>query len=177
MLRHEGEGFADRVGAAEAEIAVHGALKLEELRRDIRLLKRFHRALRLVERVAIGREDGDRVNGAEIEPRRDVGHLDEDETRVLCRCLCGEREGEGSAAVVADEHHFLVERHAANGYLILCGDILDAVLAVADGPTEVHQVQVANALLKKAVPATGIFPTEHIPTKTEAARARYEPTT
>jgi len=47
------------------------------------------------------------------------------------------------------------------------------MLAVADGPTEVHQVQVANALLKTAQPAPGLFPTEHIPTKTEAARARF----
>jgi acyl-CoA dehydrogenase len=47
------------------------------------------------------------------------------------------------------------------------------MLAVADGPTEVHQVQVANALLKNAKPAPGLFPTEHIPTKTQAALARY----
>ena len=48
-----------------------------------------------------------------------------------------------------------------------------SVLGLADGPTEVHQVQVANALLKTAMPAPGLFPTEHIPTKTEAARAKY----
>lgn len=47
------------------------------------------------------------------------------------------------------------------------------MLAVADGPTEVHQVQVANALLKTAKPAPGLFPSEHIPTKTAAARARF----
>ena len=47
------------------------------------------------------------------------------------------------------------------------------MLAVADGPTEVHQVQVANALLKTAKPAPGLFPTEHIPTKTEAALTRF----
>lgn len=47
------------------------------------------------------------------------------------------------------------------------------MLAVADGPTEVHQVQVANALLKTATPAPGLFPSEHIPTKREAARAKY----
>jgi len=39
------------------------------------------------------------------------------------------------------------------------------MLAVADGPTEVHQVQVANALLKSAKPAEGLFPSDHIPTK------------
>jgi acyl-CoA dehydrogenase len=47
------------------------------------------------------------------------------------------------------------------------------MLAVADGPTEVHLVQVANALLKNARPAPGLFPSEHIPTKRAAARARF----
>jgi len=47
------------------------------------------------------------------------------------------------------------------------------MLAVADGPTEVHQIQVANALLKTATPAPGLFPSEHIPTKREKARAKY----
>jgi acyl-CoA dehydrogenase len=47
------------------------------------------------------------------------------------------------------------------------------MLAVADGPTEVHQVQVANALLKTAKPAPGLFPTEHLPTRRDAAKARY----
>jgi acyl-CoA dehydrogenase len=47
------------------------------------------------------------------------------------------------------------------------------MLAVADGPTEVHQVQVANALLKAAKPAPGLFPSEYLPHKLEAALARY----
>jgi acyl-CoA dehydrogenase len=47
------------------------------------------------------------------------------------------------------------------------------MLAVADGPTEVHLVQVANALLKNAKPAPGLFPSEHIPTQRAAARARF----
>jgi acyl-CoA dehydrogenase len=47
------------------------------------------------------------------------------------------------------------------------------MLAVADGPTEVHQVQIANALLKSAKPAPGLFPSEYIPHKRAAARARY----
>jgi acyl-CoA dehydrogenase len=47
------------------------------------------------------------------------------------------------------------------------------MLAVADGPTEVHLVQVANALLKTAKPAPGLFPSEHIPAKREAALARF----
>ncbi len=48
-----------------------------------------------------------------------------------------------------------------------------ASLALADGPSEVHKAAVAKALLKNAKPAPGLFPTEHIPTKRAAARARY----
>lgn len=46
------------------------------------------------------------------------------------------------------------------------------MLAVADGPTEVHQVQIANALLKQVTPASGLFPTEHIPTRTAEVETR-----
>jgi acyl-CoA dehydrogenase len=42
------------------------------------------------------------------------------------------------------------------------------MLAVADGPTEVHKVQIANALLKHATQAPGLFPSEHIPTRKAA---------
>jgi len=48
-----------------------------------------------------------------------------------------------------------------------------ALLALADGPTEVHKVQVARAFLGKATPAPGLFPTEHIPTRLAEARARH----
>jgi acyl-CoA dehydrogenase len=47
------------------------------------------------------------------------------------------------------------------------------MLSVADGPTEVHQVQIANALLKQTTPAPGLFPTEHIPTRTAEVEARF----
>jgi acyl-CoA dehydrogenase len=47
------------------------------------------------------------------------------------------------------------------------------VMATADGPTEVHKVQIAKAYLKRAKPAEGLFPTEHIPTKTATARKRF----
>lgn len=46
-------------------------------------------------------------------------------------------------------------------------------LALADGPTEIHKVQIAKAFLGVAKPADGLFPTEHVPTKRAAARARY----
>lgn len=41
-------------------------------------------------------------------------------------------------------------------------------LALADGPTEVHKVQVAKSLLKRGAVAPGLFPSEHIPTRMEA---------
>ncbi len=46
-------------------------------------------------------------------------------------------------------------------------------LAFADGPTDVHKSQLARAYLKKATPAKGMFPSEHTPTRTAAALARY----
>jgi acyl-CoA dehydrogenase len=46
-------------------------------------------------------------------------------------------------------------------------------LAFADGPTDVHKSQLARAYLKSARPAPGMFPSEHIPTRTAAAKARY----
>jgi acyl-CoA dehydrogenase len=46
-------------------------------------------------------------------------------------------------------------------------------LAFADGPTDAHKSQLARAYMRKAKPAEGMFPSEHIPTRTAAARARY----
>ncbi len=46
-------------------------------------------------------------------------------------------------------------------------------LALADGPTEVHRATVAKQLLRGVTPAEGLFPSEHLPLKREAARRRY----
>ena len=46
-------------------------------------------------------------------------------------------------------------------------------LAFADGPTDAHKSQLARAYMKKAKPADGLFPTEHIPTRYASAKARY----
>jgi acyl-CoA dehydrogenase len=46
-------------------------------------------------------------------------------------------------------------------------------LALADGPTEVHKTTIAKQVLKNYTPAPGLFPTEHIPPRRAAVRARY----
>jgi acyl-CoA dehydrogenase len=46
-------------------------------------------------------------------------------------------------------------------------------LAFADGPTDVHKSQLARAYLKNAKPVDGQFPSEHLPSRTAAALARY----
>jgi acyl-CoA dehydrogenase len=46
------------------------------------------------------------------------------------------------------------------------------VMALVDGPTEVHKVTVARQLLKRHRPAEGLWPTEHLPTKVAEAREK-----
>jgi acyl-CoA dehydrogenase len=47
-----------------------------------------------------------------------------------------------------------------------------AVMGMADGPTEVHKVTVARQLLRDYRPSDDLWPTEHIPKKLDAARAK-----
>jgi acyl-CoA dehydrogenase len=44
----------------------------------------------------------------------------------------------------------------------------------SDGPSEVHKTTVARRVLKKYEPAPGLWPTQHIPTQREAARAKID---
>lgn len=46
-------------------------------------------------------------------------------------------------------------------------------MALADGPTEVHQITVARELLRAHKAAQTLFPSEHLPPKIAAARVRY----
>jgi acyl-CoA dehydrogenase len=47
------------------------------------------------------------------------------------------------------------------------------VMGLADGPTEVHKVTVAKQVLRDYKPVDDLWPSEHIPKKLAAARAKY----
>ncbi|MGD6749645.1 acyl-CoA dehydrogenase family protein [Streptomyces sp. BH105] len=47
------------------------------------------------------------------------------------------------------------------------------VMGMADGPTEVHKVTVARQVLRGHEATDGLWPTGHLPTRREAARAKY----
>ncbi len=47
------------------------------------------------------------------------------------------------------------------------------ILALADGPTEVHKVTVARQVLREHRPSDDLWPTEHRPKRVAAARARF----
>jgi acyl-CoA dehydrogenase len=51
--------------------------------------------------------------------------------------------------------------------------VLSAVLALADGPSEVHQATIAKEVLKGHKPVEGTWPSEHLLAKREAARASF----
>ena len=46
-------------------------------------------------------------------------------------------------------------------------------MGLADGPTEVHKVTVARQVLRDYTGTNGLFPTQHIPSKREAAEAKF----
>jgi acyl-CoA dehydrogenase len=48
-----------------------------------------------------------------------------------------------------------------------------AVMGLADGPTEVHKVTVAKQVLRDYEPTEDLWPTEHLPKKRAAARAKF----
>ena len=48
-----------------------------------------------------------------------------------------------------------------------------SVMGIADGPTEVHKVTVAKQVLRDYQASDGLWPTEYLPTREAAARAKY----
>jgi acyl-CoA dehydrogenase len=48
-----------------------------------------------------------------------------------------------------------------------------SVLGLADGPTEVHKVTVARQVLRDYKPADDLWPSQHLPKKLAAARAKF----
>ncbi|HEY3670681.1 MAG TPA: acyl-CoA dehydrogenase family protein, partial [Acidimicrobiia bacterium] len=56
----------------------------------------------------------------------------------------------------------------------LAGLVLAAAsMGLADGPTEVHKVTVARQLLREYKATDDLWPTEHLPKKLAAAKAKY----
>ncbi|MGA9276233.1 acyl-CoA dehydrogenase family protein [Ilumatobacter sp.] len=51
--------------------------------------------------------------------------------------------------------------------------IASEVMALADGPTEVHKTTVARQVLREHKPVDGLWPSAHIPARKAAARAKY----
>jgi acyl-CoA dehydrogenase len=48
-----------------------------------------------------------------------------------------------------------------------------SIMGLADGPTEVHKVTVARQVLRDHRPSDDIWPTEHLPRRVAAARAKF----
>ena len=48
-----------------------------------------------------------------------------------------------------------------------------SVMGLADGPTEVHKVTVARQVLRDHSATDDLWPTQHLPKRREAARAKF----
>lgn len=48
-------------------------------------------------------------------------------------------------------------------------------MALADGATEIHKMQIGRYLMKDVEPAPGLWPTTHLPARVEAAREKFRP--
>ncbi len=70
-----------------------------------------------------------------------------------------------------------IQVHGALGVsneMPLAGMLLtSSVMGLADGPTEVHKVTIARQVLRDYRPSDDLWPTEHLPKKREAAKAKF----
>ncbi|MCU1612725.1 MAG: acyl-CoA dehydrogenase domain protein [Frankiales bacterium] len=80
--------------------------------------------------------------------------------------------------VLTDVAQRAIQVHGALGVtdeLPLMNTLLTGlVLGLADGPTEVHQVTVARQLLRGYQAADGLWPSAHLPTRRQEARAQLD---
>jgi acyl-CoA dehydrogenase len=80
--------------------------------------------------------------------------------------------------VLTDVAQRAIQVHGALGVtdeLPLMSTLLTGlVLGLADGPTEVHQVTVARQLLRGYQAADGLWPSAHLPTRRQEARAQLD---
>jgi len=47
------------------------------------------------------------------------------------------------------------------------------IMGIVDGPTEVHRGTISKQVLKDYSPHAGLWPSEHLPARVEAARAKF----
>ena len=51
--------------------------------------------------------------------------------------------------------------------------LASVIMGIADGPTEVHKSTIARQVMKGVEPVAGLWPSEHLPERTAAARSRF----
>jgi acyl-CoA dehydrogenase len=100
----------------------------------------------------------------------DKGHRDEARTYIAAVKV-------QTAEVLHDVVRRALHVHGALGCsneMPLAGMWMTApVMGIADGPTEVHKITVAKQVLRGRAPSPGLWPTEFLPERIAAARARY----
>ncbi|MCP3988340.1 MAG: acyl-CoA dehydrogenase [Actinomycetia bacterium] len=82
-----------------------------------------------------------------------------------------------TAEVLHDVVQRAIQLHGSlgvTGELPLMGMMSDATwLALGDGPSEVHKITIARQVLRDHAPGDELWPSEHLPPKREAARAKF----
>jgi acyl-CoA dehydrogenase len=84
---------------------------------------------------------------------------------------CKVRCAQVAQQVIPKAMHLLGSLGLSNETPLAAMSYVGYVMGMADGPTEIHQMQIGRTLLKTAKPAPGRFPTEHLPSRKAAAEA------